>query len=61
MDSLVNHTGMRTMLYGVDDLIFVILCNPQIDIQSLHGFIESQCTIGLNLSWEREGQGLAEL
>lgn len=61
MDSLENNTGMRTVLYGVHDLIFVILCNPQIYLQSLHGFNESQCAIALDLSCECERQSLAEL
>lgn len=61
LDLLVNHTRVRAVLQGVHNLASVILCNPCIDVQSLHGVIQIQRVIALEFSLVNEWQCLAKL
>lgn len=49
------------MLQGMDNPISVILCNPSLDVQSLHGLVQIQRKITLEFPGVSEWQGPAKL
>lgn len=61
LDSLVNHTRVRTVLHGIDNQVSVILGDACIDVQSLHGLIKAQREITLERPLVSEWHSLAKL